>query len=98
MNIQTIIDKFDKEFYQDNTTEKVAGYLVCRNGIKDDNREFYKIALPQDVKQFLKDSLTSTLDGISKDVENKQCDFQASEEHSKWSLCQDLINIINSHR
>lgn len=50
----SIVEEFDKKFFQDMTGEKVAGYLAMRIAYHAaDGAEYVKIAIPDDVKRFL---------------------------------------------
>ena len=97
MTIQTIIDKFDKEYNNPN--------MWCDCAMEYDNSRQRDM-----VKQFLKNSLTSMLDGI----ENKTLDHMekldkyakdsledpltVNEAHFAYAQLKEVINIINSHR
>lgn len=89
-NIQTIIDKFDKK-------------LKLKDSVKSIKREEYEdiILLASSI---LKDSLTSMLDDMEKELPEKQGDdslitdyFQGYEDGAN-QYRQEVINIINSHR
>ena len=86
MAIQTIIDKFETNF-----PDKIARVI-------DDFGDTTK----SDLKDFLKDYLTSMLDGIEKDLPIIKEQRLAGE--NRWSgresnaYRQEVINIINSHR
>lgn len=98
-NIQTIIDKFDERYKVDKKIPGIAGNIIDQ-AIK----EFIN-----DNRQFLKDSLTSMLDGIEKELpeekENPNYD-EAVRTNSLYafncygwnSFREKVINIINSHR
>jgi len=84
-NIQTIIDKFDKEFPKVNY-DKDATYIP-------DYEQYPKL------KQFLKDSLISMLDGNVEEA--KKIQYQNTNDVFEMGFnngVQEVINIINSHR
>ena len=93
-NIQTIIDKFKTKFPE--------LYTTC------DGREGYDYLAEDDVINFLKDSLTSMLDGIEKELPKEanpandncpSCDNEScSASNAVNDYRQEVINIINSHR
>ena len=84
MTIQTIIDKFQTEFFIKDGTIPVETYVKA--------------------EQFLKDSLTSMLDGIEKSITEKNLGEDDEYEGyaidcDSWNACrQEVIHIINSHR
>ena len=102
-NIQTIIDEFDKEFYPLDDTDILVDNF--KNG-----KFWGRKKTLEEAKQFLKDSLTSMLDGIEKETldhmekinnyakENREDYETVNEAHSAYSQLKEVINIINSHR
>lgn len=90
-NIQTIIDKFETNF-----PDKIARVI-------DDFGDTTK----SDLKDFLKDSLTSMLDGIEKELPKEEekiaeslrgllsYDYPLGLKEGKNSYRQEVINIIN---
>ncbi len=96
MNIQTIIDKLDDIEIDASDIAHHTTYNGC-----------IKI---EDAKQFLKDSLTSMLDGIEKETldkmeqlmvyakDNREDYETVNEAHFATAQLKEVINIINSHR
>ena len=106
-NIQTIIDKFDKEFPCKEFNCDSNGTIA--NQVSEDEWEpqqcqfCYEVRFP--FKQFLKDSLTSMLDEIKRELpkaksnplqETAEIDYYYVEGYNIYR--QEVINIINSHR
>ena len=94
MTIQKIIDKFETNF-----PDKIARVI-------DDFGDTTK----SDLKDFLKDSLTSMLDGIEKETldhmekldkyakDSLEDPLTVNEAHFAYAQLKEVINIINSHR
>jgi hypothetical protein len=89
-NIQTIIDKFDKLVENEHMS-----FVDEENSYIDS----------ETAKQFLKDSLTSMLDEIKKELPKRdEYGLQQDENYNSSSIKafnyyrQEVINIINSHR
>jgi len=107
MNIQTIIDKFDKL-----TPEDIYQYDDGQTFLKENEHlyedEVYNEPMfdlsKEKIKQFLKDSLISILDGISEELPDYyRTDITGEDERNLIALGknkyrQEVINIINSHR
>ena len=103
-NIQTIIDKFDKEFPETTIFQHRVFYIGTGHS---ENRD---ILIGKDIKQFLKDSLTSLLDNIEEEVvdkidelmvyakQNKKDYETVNEANFGIAQLKGIVNIINSHR
>jgi len=95
-NIQTIIDKLEEL--------KILKLLNDKDPVYGEENQLAKIEL----KQFLKDSLTSMLDGIIKNIPEEksnlvdgkyEVDDGTMRINGGYNMCrQEVINIINSHR
>ncbi len=100
-NIQTIIDKFDEIKPLGLTPDDKLVHL------EEGDKRVLK-AYQQQIRLFLQSSLTSMLDGIEKIVSVKKqersvlehlyCDGTSNFEDGYNTCCQEVINIINSHR
>ena len=81
-NIQTIIDKYDDIFGEKHHQICVGKNCECH----------------KEVKQFLKDSLTSMLDGTQEKIVSLVNDIGEAHNISTEYWEREVINIINSHK